>query len=160
MGAYEHIKKTFVKEYKKRSLIYKQRLAKFRGEDAIVPADRPTNLPRARQLGYKAKQGYVIVRVRMSRGQRKRPEPSGGRKPGKNVRYLSPGMSLQRQAEQRAARKYMNLEVLNSYWVGQDGQKKYFEVILVDPVINPKLDLVKKRVFRGMTSAGRKGRGL
>jgi large subunit ribosomal protein L15e len=36
-------------------------------------------------------------------------------------------------AEERVARKYPNLEVLNSYWVWQDGRHKWFEVILVDP---------------------------
>ena len=42
-------------------------------------------------------------------------------------------MSIQRIAEARADRKYPNLEVLNSYWVGEDGKNKWFEVILVDP---------------------------
>jgi large subunit ribosomal protein L15e len=36
-------------------------------------------------------------------------------------------------AEERTARKYPNLEVLNSYWAWQDGRYKWFEIILVDP---------------------------
>ena len=49
------------------------------------------------------------------------------------------GRTSSRQARassglQRSAlpRKYPNMEVLNSYWVGQDGKQKYYEVILVD----------------------------
>lgn len=156
MGMYKYIKANFEKEYNQREEIYRHRLAQWRNEDAMVKAERPTNLARARALGFKAKKGdYIIVRVRMRRGQRKRPEPMGGRKPGKNIRFLSPGISLQRMAEIRAARKYRNMEVLNSYWVGEDGQKKYFEIILVNPKI---LQIRKTRAFRGLTSSAMKGR--
>jgi len=62
----------------------------------------------------------------------------------------------------------VNLEVLNSYWVGEDGRYKWFEVILVDrshPAIlsDPQLSQIAKqrgRVYRGLTSAGRRARGL
>ena len=62
------------------------------------------------------------------------------------------------------------MNVLNSYWIGEDGRYHYYEVILVDPyhpVIekDPKINWItnpssKRRVLRGKTSAGRKGRGL
>jgi len=62
------------------------------------------------------------------------------------------------------------MEVLNSYWVGEDGKYHFYEVILVDPmhpsIMNdPKINWVssrtsKRRVLRGKTSAGQKGRGL
>ncbi|MFQ6060450.1 MAG: 50S ribosomal protein L15e, partial [Thermoplasmata archaeon] len=68
------------------------------------------------------------------------------------------------------ARRYPNMEVLASYWVGEDGRNKYYEVILVDPhhpsIINdPKINWIcepahKGRVYRGLTPAGKKGRGL
>ena len=78
------------------------------------------------------------------------------------------GKSIQRIAEERAARKYPNCEVLNSYFVGQDGRCKYFEIILIDrdnPEMRADKDLswiCDKEVgaFRGLTSAGKKGRGL
>ena len=73
-------------------------------------------------------------------------------------------------AEQRAQRKFTNLEVLNSYKIGKDGQHYFFEIILIDPqrheikkdktiswITNKKN---KRRVFRGLTSAGKKSRGL
>jgi large subunit ribosomal protein L15e len=86
------------------------------------------------------------------------------------VKKYKPAKSLKLIAEERAARKFPNLEVLNSYWVGEDGRYKWFEVILVDPhhpVIqsDPKINWIcqkqhKGRVFRGLTSAGKKVRGL
>jgi len=70
--------------------------------------------------------------------------------------------SLRLIAEEKAARKFPNLEVLNSYWVGEDGRYKWYEVILVDRTLLPELRLGKGRgrVFRGLTSAGKKVRGL
>jgi large subunit ribosomal protein L15e len=60
--------------------------------------------------------------------------------------------------------------VLNSYFVGEDGVFKYYEVILIDPNHNairhdPKLQWTTKnankhREIHGLTSAGRKHRGL
>ena len=78
--------------------------------------------------------------------------------------------NTQRMAEERVNRHFPNLEVLNSYWVGQDGRHKYFEIILVypaHPAIKSDKDLGwiteskhRGRAYRGKTSAGRRGRGL
>jgi large subunit ribosomal protein L15e len=156
VGMYKYIKKAFQKEYKERSEILRKRISAWRKLGTVCRIERPTNLSRARELGYKAKEGYLMARVSVGRGQRKRPHPWGGRKPAKNVAYLSPGKSLQRSAEEKAARVFRNLEVLNSYWVGQDGTRKYFEVILADRKLLPGAQ--KGRAFRGLTSAGKKGR--
>ncbi len=155
MGMYKYIKETFEKEYHERSPIYRKRITEWRKLGTVVRIEKPTNLARARTLGYKAKEGIVMARVAVGRGSRKRPHPRGGRKPAKNVAYLSPGKSLRRQAEEKASRTFRNLEVVNSYWVAQDGMKKYFEVILADRKLLPG---VKGRAFRGLTSAGKKGR--
>ncbi|MEM2974206.1 MAG: 50S ribosomal protein L15e, partial [Candidatus Micrarchaeia archaeon] len=102
---------------------------------------------------------YVIVRVRVKRGKRKRPKPTKGRKPSKYGRFYSRQKSLQQMAEERAARRYRGLEVLNSYWVGEDGSNKFFEVILVDPKLTG-LTMQRGRAFRSLTRVGRKMRGL
>lgn len=78
--------------------------------------------------------------------------------------------NLRSLAEERVGKKLGGLRVLNSYWVGQDGTHKFFEVILVDPQHNairndPKINWIAKPVFkhremRGLTSAGKKSRGL
>lgn len=133
--------------------------------------ERPTRIDRARSLGYKAKQGIVVVRVNVRRGGLGKVRPKRGRRTQKmGTNKISGGMSTQRIAEARADRKYPNLEVLNSYWVGEDGKNKWFEVILVDPhhpVIKSDKNLnwicdssVRDRAARGKTSVGRKGRGM
>lgn len=147
----------------------KDTLISWRKEDVVTRIKHPTNTKRARSLGYKAKQGYVVVRTRIRKGARHRPKPMKGRKPGKigRVRY-TPRQSLQSVAEKRVARKFPNLEVLNSYYVGEDGTQTFYEVILVDPnhpVIksDPKINWIcnqRNRVFRGLTSAAKKSRGL
>jgi len=65
-------------------------------------------------------------------------------------------------AEERAARRFPNLEVLNSYWIWEDGRFKWFEVVMVDPVLLPDHPIAgqTRRVFRGLTSAGKQIRGL
>lgn len=148
-----------------------RRLVEWRRGPAFLRIERPTRIDRARELGYRAKPGYVVVRARVRRGGRRKPNPMGGRKPKRRgMRKITMAKSIQRIAEERAAKHYPNLEVLNSYWVGEDGMHKYFEVILVDPrhpVIrnDPKINWIggpahRGRAFRGLTSAGKKGRGL
>ncbi|MGC8479469.1 MAG: 50S ribosomal protein L15e [Candidatus Micrarchaeia archaeon] len=168
MGAYKYIKENFQKQYKNRDSILKKRVSEWGKESSIVRLEKPTNIARARELGYKAKQGVVVVRCSIRKGMRKREKPRGGRKPSKNGRFFSYVKSLQSIAEERASRKYMNTEVLNSYYVGEDGRYKFFEVILLDgshgSILSDSLysDVVssKGRVFRGLTSSGIKHRGL
>jgi len=140
-----------------------QRVIDWRTQPTILRIERPTRLDRARKLGYKAKQGFVIARVRVRRGGLRRPRPKAGRRPKRmGVAKLKPAKSLRLIAEERAARKFPNLEVLNSYWVWEDGRFKWFEVIMVDRTKVPELQLGKGRgrAFRGLTSAGKKVRGL
>ena len=129
----------------------------------------PTKLDRAHALGYKAKQGFVLVRVKIGKGSSKREKPIGGRKPGNaGLTKMNIKMNTQHIAEGRVAKKYPNMEVLNSYYVAEDGKSKWFEVILIDPnhssiKNDPKLNWVckpvnKRRVFRGLTAAGKKSR--
>ena len=161
MGAYKYITEAFQREYRERSGAYKQRVIGWRKKPAIETVERPTNLTRARRLGYKAKQGYIVVRVRVDKGRRTRRKPMGGRKPKNNYMFVQPGRSHQVIAEQRANRRHRNLEVLNSYWVGEDGNYKYFEVILADPTkpsVNISSAIRQGKSFRGLTSSGRKGR--
>jgi len=151
--------------------LMKQRLIEWRKEPAIVRIEKPTRLDRARKLGFKAKQGFIIVRVRVRRGGLRKQRPKAGRRPKRmGVKKYKPAKSLKLIAEERAARKFPNLEVLNSYWVGEDGRHKWFEVIFVDPhhpVVKADKNINwicnsshKGRVFRGLTSSGKKIRGL
>jgi large subunit ribosomal protein L15e len=49
----------------------------YRQLNVIHRASRPSRPDKARRLGYKAKQGYVVYRVRVRRGNRKKPVPKG-----------------------------------------------------------------------------------
>jgi large subunit ribosomal protein L15e len=159
MSSYQRIQQTFQKEYSVRSPEYRARITKWRKEPAVVRVEKPTNLASARTRGYRAKKGYVIVRVMIKRGKRKRMKPTKGRKPSRYGRFYSRQKSLQNIAEDRAGKKFRGLEVLNSYWVGENGSYKFFEVILADPVLTG-LPLQKGRAFRSLTRTGRKMRGL
>lgn len=151
--------------------LMRKRMQEWRKGLAIVRVEKPTRLDRARALGYKAKQGVVVVRARVRKGGRRKQRPHRGRRPKRmGVRKIVPKKSIQLIAEERAARRYPNLEVLNSYPLGDDGQHRYFEVIMLDPnhpVIQNDPDFRwvtdvshRGRVYRGLTSAGRRARGL
>ncbi len=179
MGAARHIMETFQKElagkkdanYNYKALM-RERLLKYRKEKrSVVKVKKPTNLPRARALGYKAKKGFVIARVRVRKGSGTHKRPVAGRRPKRmGTLKKTRKKSIQSIAEERAAKKFKNCEVLNSYFLGEDGKMHYFEVILVD-VLAPEILADKEknllsgrhhkgRAERGKTSAGRKGRGL
>ena len=145
-------------------------LIQLRKEPTLIRVEHPTRLDRAHALGFRAKEGIFVVRCRVVRGGRKRPKPRHGRKPSAYGRFVTARKSTQVMAEEYTQRRYPNCEVLNSYWVGQDGAYKWFEVIMVDknhPAIRAdrKLNWIAKpahrgRVFRGLTAAGRESRGL
>jgi len=169
-SAYQRIRDAWKKPKVSMMDLTKERLIKWRKEPRFKKIDKPTRLDRARALGYKAKEGFLIVRGRIGKGGRRRPlYGRRGRKPSKAglVKY-TPKKSLQFILEERVQKKYPNLEVLGSYLVGEDGRYKWFEVIMIDPnnpVIKKDKNIKwinekqhKGRVFRGLTPAGKKAR--
>ncbi|KAK0399369.1 hypothetical protein QR680_003010 [Steinernema hermaphroditum] len=177
MGAYKYMQEIWRKKQSE-ALRYLLRIRcwQYRQLTAVHRAPRPTRPEKARRLGYKAKQGnirFVIYRVRVRRGGRKRPVCKGqtyGKPKTHGVNELKFARGKQSVAEERAGRRLGNLRVLNSYWVAQDATFKFYEVILVDPshnairrdhrmqwICNP---VHKHRELRGLTSAGRSSRGL
>ena len=168
MSMYKSMKSTFVSEYKTRPDAYKQRLVEWTTQPPVTKVDGPTNIARARELGYKAKEGVIIIRVQVKGGKKKRARNWGGRKPSKSGRFFSRAKSVQAIAEERAARKFINCEVLNSYFVGSAGSRKFYEVIMLDRAVPAiKSDRIyhniiaqRARAFRGLTSVGKKHRGI
>ncbi|HSB46990.1 MAG TPA: hypothetical protein VLD37_03180 [Candidatus Bilamarchaeum sp.] len=157
MGAYKYIAETLQKQYKERNPEYRAKIIAWRAGPAMVRVEAPANIARARILGYKAKQGYIVVRTRVDKGRRTRRRSNGGRKHKNYYMFVQPQMSHQAIAEQRVNRVYRNMEVLNSYWVGEDGNYKFFEVILADPTkpsVNVSSAVRQGKSFRGLTSAG------
>jgi len=138
--------------------------------DLANKSGKITDIGKARRLGYKDKKGFVVARIRIRRGGRTKTRPRKGRRSKRMTKRKVLKMNYRWVAEQRVQRRFTNLEVLNSYKTGQDGKHYFFEVILVDPnrpeiqkskdvnwILNP---ANKKRVMRGLTSAGKKSRGL
>lgn len=167
-GMYHHLRQAWKKPDEK---VLRERMIEWRSENAIEKVEKPLRLDRARALGYKAKKGFVILRVRVLRGGRKRKrEGVKGRKTRKTTIRKTLKMNYQWVAEIRAARHYPTLEVLNSYNIGKDGQHYFYEVIMVDPS-KPEIKSDRtlswitqkqnsKRAERGLTSAAKKSRGL
>ncbi len=169
MGLYQQLAELWQNRDEHRDL-WKQRLVQWRRQPVMVELERPTRLDRARALGYKAKTGFFLVRVRVDSGGRKRERFSSGRRSKRYGRKKIVNKSYQWVAEERAQRAYTNLEVLNSYEVAFDGLHYWFEVIMIDPQrpeiqADPRVSWItgkrsRKRVFRGKTSAGKSSRGL
>ena len=170
MSMYKYVKEIWKKPKENLGEIWKERLMQWRTEAATIKIERPTRIDRARNLGYKAKQGIVVVRQRVRRGGKMRPDIKGGRRPKHARLHKVSKISYQVIAEQRANDKFPNCEVLNSYFVAKDGKNYWYEIILVDrdsPVVkaDPNLKWIAERhqrgrSYRGLTSASRKSRGL
>ncbi len=166
-GMYHYIKQAWKKPDSK---VLRERMIAWRDSGTFTKVDKPLRLDRARTLGYKDKKGFVIVRVKILRGGHKRARPNKGRRSKRLHTRKNLRMNYQWIAEQRAAKKFTNLEVLNSYQIGKDGKHYFFEVILVDPEMpeiksDPKMAWIGKgasrgRVFRGLTSSGKRARGV
>ena len=174
MGAFKYLSEIWRKKQSDTlCFLMRVRCWEYRQLPVIHRATRPSRPDKAHNLGYKAKQGYVIYRVRVKRGSRKKPYSKG-------INYGKPrnaGINKQKwrrnhrsKAEERVGRACAGLRVLNSYWVAQDTMYKYYEVIMVDihhkaTRTDPRINWLcahvhKHRELRGLTSAGRQGRGL
>lgn len=149
--------------------VLRERMVAWRAGEAIVKVEKPLRLDRARSLGYKAKRGVIVVRVRVKRGGHKRTRPNKGRRTKRMHIRKNLMMNYKTIAENRASRKFTNMEVLNSYKIGRDGIYYFYEVILVDrtaPEILSDKELSrvvvghKNRSLRGLTFSARKSRGL
>jgi large subunit ribosomal protein L15e len=166
-GMYHYLRKAWKKPDAK---TLRERMIEWRKSGVFTKVDKPLRIDRARTLGYKDKKGFVIIRVRIRRGGHKRPRPNKGRRSKRLHTRKTLKMNYKWIAEQRADRKYKNLEVLNSYVIGRDGVYYFYEVIMIDPS-KPEIKKDKtlqwiskpgnkKRSMRGLTSAGKKSRGL
>src|SRR3989344_2736328 len=170
MGMYQHIRESWKNPQADLRNLWKSRIIEWRREVSTVRIERPTRLDRARSLGYRAKQGFVLVRQCVPRGGRQRAIIRKGRRSKHFGRRKNVDKNYQQVAEERAVKKYPNCEVLNSYYVAEDGTHSWYEVILVDKA-HPQILADKnlnwiampqhtRRAFRGLTSSARKSRGL
>lgn len=164
MGAYKYLEELWKKKQSDvMNFILRLRAWEYRQLSTIHRCARPSRPDKARRLGYKAKQGIVVYRVRVRRGGRKRPVSKGiiyGKPASQGIVQLKPTRSHRAIAESRVGQRLGGLRVLNSYWVAQDGTYKYYEVILVDPAHkavrkDPRLNWIVNPVHKHRENRGK-----
>jgi len=131
---HSYMAQTWLKMWRENSDELKSKAIAWRTEPTIHRIERPSRLDRARKLGYKAKQGIVVIRIKVGRGGMRKQRPVAGRRPKHiGVVHIKQGISMRKVAERRVGEKFPNLEVMGSYFLHKDGMNIWFEVILADP---------------------------
>lgn len=170
MGYLKYVREAWKKPRENLGESYRLKLVDWRKEGSITRVEHPTRIDRARSLGYRAKQGFVIARVRVIRGGKNNPRIMKGRKAGNKSTKIVEAKNYQWISEERVQKRFPNMEVLNSYWVGQDEKYYWHEVIMVDPyhpqiASDEKINWIvsnkhTRRAMRGLTSSAKRSRGL
>ncbi len=166
MSFTSQLRKLYLKPKQNLGSVWKERLMELRREPTVHKIEQPTRHDKARSYGYKAQPGFFIARVKVTRGGKTRPHFMGGRKPVHSRHRLILKKNRRTIAEERASRIFTNAEVLGSYWLAKDGLHEWYEIILADRGKAGThqgyewLRHSKGKAFRGITSAGRKFRGL
>ena len=126
--------KVWLKMWKENSTELREKAVIWRKQNAVTRVDKPSRITRARRLGYKAKQGITVVRMRVGVGGMRRQRPRGGRRPKHlGVTRIKAAVSMKQVAERRVLERYPNMKLLGSYFLYKDGMHYWFEIILVDP---------------------------
>ncbi|RNJ75215.1 MAG: 50S ribosomal protein L15e [Nitrosopumilus sp. H13] len=129
-----HQDRTWIRLWRQNAPELRERIVAWRKQDAIVRIDRPSRPQRARRLGYKAKQGITVVRMRVGTGGMRKQRPTGGRRPKHlGVTRIKADDNMKTVAERRVLERHPNMSLLGSYFVYKDGKHYWFEVILADP---------------------------
>lgn len=130
-----HQDKTWIRLWKENSIEIRERIVKWRKQNAVTRIDKPSRIQRARRLGYKAKQGIIVVRMRVGTGGMRKQRPTSGRRPKHlGVTRIKADDNMKTVAERRVLERYPNMKLLGSYYIYKDGKHYWFEVILADPV--------------------------
>ena len=126
--------KVWLKMWKENSVELRQKAVIWRKQNAVTRIDKPSRITRARRLGYKAKQGITVVRMRVGTGGMRKQRPRGGRRPKHlGVTRIKAAVSMKQVAERRVLERYPNMKLLGSYFLYKDGMHYWFEIILADP---------------------------
>ena len=124
----------WVKMWKENSVELREKAVIWRKQTAITRVAKPSRIVRARRLGYKAKQGIIVVRMRVGTGGMRKQRPRGGRRPKHlGVTRIKAAVSMKQVAERRVLERYRNMKLLGSYFLYKDGMHYWFEIILADP---------------------------
>ena len=126
--------KVWLKMWKENSTELRAKAVIWRKQNAVTRVDKPSRITRARRLGYKAKQGITVVRMRVGTGGMRKQRPRGGRRPKHlGVTKIKAAVSMKQVAERRVLERHPNMKLLGSYFLYKDGMHYWFEIILADP---------------------------
>ena len=96
----------------------REKAIEWRKEDALTRIEKPSRILKARRLGYKAKQGIIVIRMRVGTGGMRRQRPRGGRRPKHlGVTRIKADVSMKEVAERRVLEKHPNMKLLGSYFL-------------------------------------------
>ena len=124
----------WLKMLKENPMELRQRAVIWRNENAVTRIEKPSRIARARRLGYKAKQGIIVIRMRVGTGGMRKQRPRGGRRPKHlGVTKIKADVSMKQVAERRVLERYPNMKLLGYYFLYKDGMHYWFEVVLADP---------------------------
>ena len=125
--------KIWLKLWKDNSPELRDRVVAWRKQNAVTRIEKPSRILRARRLGYKAKQGIIVIRMRVGTGGMRRKRPTGGRRPKHlGVTRIKAAVNMKQVAERRVLERYPNMSLLGSYFIYKDGMHYWYEVILAD----------------------------
>ena len=124
----------WLKMLKENPIELRQKAVIWRNQNAVTRVEKPSRIARARRLGYKAKQGIIVIRMRVGTGGMRKQRPRGGRRPKHlGVTKIKADVSMKQVAERRVLERYPNMKLLGSYFLYKDGMHYWFEIILADP---------------------------
>ena len=124
----------WLKMLKENPMELRQKAVIWRNQNALTRVEKPSRIARARRLGYKAKQGIIVVRMRVGTGGMRKQRPRGGRRPKHlGVTKIKADVSMKQVSERRVLERYPNMKLLGSYFLYKDGMHYWFEIILADP---------------------------
>jgi len=124
----------WLKMLKENPMELRQRAVVWRNQNAVTRVEKPSRIARARRLGYKAKQGIIVIRMRVGTGGMRKQRPRGGRRPKHlGVTKIKADVSMKQVSERRVLERYPNMKLLGSYFLYKDGMHYWFEIILADP---------------------------
>ena len=144
----------WLKMLKENPMELRQRAVVWRNQNAVTRVEKPSRIARARRLGYKAKQGIIVIRMRVGTGGMRKQRPRSGRRPKHlGVTKIKADVSMKQVSERRVLERYPNMKLLGSYFLYKDGMHYWFEVILADPS-HPRIAKdkeIRKRVLPRIT---------
>ena len=120
---YYYIGQTWRKIFSDKQGDIKTRMIQWRKNPTIIKLDKPNRLDKARMLGYKDKQGYVVVNIKVGRGGMRKSRPKSGRRQRHiGTTRIKSSMNMGTISENRVLNKYPNLSLIKNNFFSRGSQ--------------------------------------